>query len=65
MQRSLVVSALPHHCGRSLPQLLASAATDFSNPVLATVTQGRVGGSEGDIETKGGGGVCKSVTELE
>ena len=54
-----IVSALPHHSGQSLPQPLASAASDLSNPALGTVTQGRVGGSEGDIETKGGGwGEC-------
>lgn len=45
----------------------ASAASDFSNPALGTVTQERAGGSEGDIETRvgGRGGACKSVTGLD
>lgn len=51
-----IVSALPHHSGRSLPQPLDSATSELSNPALGTVTQGRVGGSEGDMETIGGGG---------
>lgn len=60
------VSALPHHSGRSLPQPLASAASDLSNLALGTVTQERVGGSEEDIETGGWGGIaCKSVTGLD
>lgn len=50
-----IVSALPHHSGRSLPQPLASAASELSNPALGTVAQERAGGSKGDIETKGGG----------
>lgn len=60
-----IVSALPHHSARSLPQPLASAAPEFSNPALGTVTQERVGGR--DIETKVGwwGGACKSVTGLD
>lgn len=63
----MIVSALPHHSGRSLPQPLASAASELSNPALGTVTQGRAGGSEGDIETKRGrvGGAGKSVTGLD
>lgn len=48
-------SALPYHSGRNLAQPLAPAASDFSNPALATVTQGRVRGGEGNIETKCGG----------
>lgn len=51
-----IVSILPHHSCRSLPQTLASAATELSNPALGTVTQERVGGCERDIETKVGGG---------
>lgn len=47
-----IVSALPHHSARSLPQPLASAASELSNPALGTVTQERVGGR--DIETKVG-----------
>lgn len=62
-----IFCALPHHSGRSLPQPLASAASELSNPALGTVTQERVGGREGDIETKvgGWGGACKSVTGLD
>lgn len=51
-----IIFALPHHSGRSLPQPLASAASDLSNLALGTVTQERAGGSEEDIETKVGGG---------
>lgn len=48
-----IVSALPHHSGRSVPQPpFASAASEFSNPALGTVTQERAGGR--DIETKVG-----------
>lgn len=61
-----IIFALPHHSGRSLPQPLASAASDLSNLALGTVTQERAGGSEEDIETKvGEGGDCKSVTGLD
>lgn len=62
----LIISTLPHHSGRSLPQPLASAASEFSNLALDTVTQERAGGSKGDIETKVRvGGACKSVTWLD
>lgn len=39
----------------SLPQPLASADSELSNPALGTVTQEKEGGREGDIETKGRG----------
>lgn len=61
------ISALPHHSGRSLPQPLASAASELSNPALGTVTQegGREWGRYRDEREREGGIACKSVTGLD